>query len=44
LEQLLGSDQGLSTATITRLITQWPDEAKALNVTSTSRSQLLVLK
>ena len=29
LEQFLGSDQGLSAATITRLTTQWQDEARA---------------
>ncbi len=28
LEQFLGSDQGLSAATITRLTTQWQDEAR----------------
>jgi len=28
LEQFLGSDAGLSAATITRLTTQWQDEAK----------------
>jgi putative transposase len=31
LEQFLGSDQGLSAATITRLTTQWQDEARAFN-------------
>ncbi len=31
LEQFLGSDAGLSPATITRLTTQWQDEARAFN-------------
>jgi transposase-like protein len=31
LEQFLGSGAGLSAATITRLTTQWQDEAKAFN-------------
>jgi len=31
LEQFLGSDAGLSAATITRLTTQWQDEAAAFN-------------
>ncbi len=31
LEQFLGSDAGLSAATITRLTTQWQDEATAFN-------------
>ena len=31
LEQFLGSDQGLSPATITRLTGQWQDEARAFN-------------
>jgi putative transposase len=31
LEQFLGCDQGLSAATITRLTTQWQDEARAFN-------------
>jgi putative transposase len=31
LQQFLGSDQGLSAATITRLTTQWQDEARAFN-------------
>jgi putative transposase len=34
LEQFLGSDQGLSAATITRLTAQWQDEAKAFNARS----------
>ena len=31
LEQFLGTDQGLSASTITRLTTQWQDEARAFN-------------
>jgi transposase-like protein len=31
LEQFLGSDQGLSAATITRLTAQWQDDARAFN-------------
>ena len=31
LEQFLSSDQGLSASTITRLTTQWQDEARAFN-------------
>ena len=31
LEQFLGSGSGLSAATVTRLTTQWQDEAKAFN-------------
>jgi transposase-like protein len=38
LEQFLGSDQGLSAATITRLTTQWQDEARAFNGRSLSGS------
>jgi putative transposase len=34
LEQFLGSDQGLSATTITRLTTQWQDEARAFNARS----------
>jgi len=34
LEQFLGSDQGLSAATITWLTTQWQDEARAFNTRS----------
>src|SRR3954471_9307443 len=34
LEQFLGSDAGLSPATITRLTTQWQDEARAFNTRS----------
>ena len=38
LEQFLGSDQGLSAATITRLTTQWQDEARAFNTRSLAGS------
>ena len=31
LEQFLGSDQGLSAATTTRLPSQWQEEARAFN-------------
>ena len=34
LAQFLGSDQGLSAATITRLTTQWQEEARAFNARS----------
>jgi putative transposase len=34
LEQFLGSDQGLSAATITRLTAQWQDEARAFGARS----------
>jgi putative transposase len=34
LEQFLGSDQGLSAATITRLTAQWQDDARAFNTRS----------
>src|ERR671913_1731198 len=34
LEQFLGSDQGLSAATITRLTAQWQDEARAFQARS----------
>ncbi len=34
LEQFLGSSAGLSAATITRLTTQWQDEARAFNTRS----------
>ena len=34
LEQFLGSDQGLSAATITRLTGQWQDEARVFNARS----------
>ncbi len=38
LEQFLGSDQGLSAATITRLTTQWQDEAALFNKRSLNES------
>jgi len=38
LEQFLGSDAGLSAATITRLTTQWQDEARAFNSRSLANS------
>jgi transposase-like protein len=38
LEQFLGSDQGLSAATITRLTTQWQDEAAMFNKRSLNES------
>jgi transposase-like protein len=38
LEQFLGSDQGLSAATITRLTTQWQDESRAFNTRSLAGS------
>jgi transposase-like protein len=38
LEQFLGSDAGLSAATITRLTTQWQDEARAFNARSLADS------
>ena len=38
LEQFLGSAQGLSAATITRLTTEWQTEAKALNQRSLAGS------
>jgi transposase-like protein len=38
LEQFLGSDAGLSAATITRLTTQWQDEARAFNARSLAGS------
>jgi putative transposase len=38
LEEFLGSDQGLSAATITRLTTQWQDEARAFNSRSLAGS------
>ena len=38
LEQFLGSDQGLSAATITRLTTQWQDEAAVFNKRSLNES------
>jgi putative transposase len=41
LEQFLGSDQGLSAATITRLTTQWQDEARAFNTRSLAGSDYI---
>jgi putative transposase len=38
LEQFLGSDQGLSAATITRLTAQWQDETRAFNARSLAGS------
>ena len=38
LEQFLGSAQGLSAATITRLTTQWQDEARVFNTRSLAGS------
>ena len=38
LEQFLGSDAGLSAATITRLTTQWQEEAGAFNTRSLAES------
>jgi transposase-like protein len=38
LEQFLGSDQGLSAATITRLTALWQDEARAFNTRSLADS------
>ena len=38
LEQFLGSDHGLSAATITRLTTQWQDEARAFDTRSLAGS------
>jgi hypothetical protein len=38
LEQFLGSGAGLSAATVTRLTTQWQDEAKAFEKRDLSRS------
>ena len=38
MEQFLGSDAGLSAATITRLTTQWQDEARAFNTRSLAGS------
>jgi putative transposase len=38
LAQFLGSDQGLSAATITRLTTQWQDEARVFNARSLAGS------
>jgi putative transposase len=41
LEQFLGTDQGLSAATITRLTTQWQDEAKAFGDRSLAGSDFV---
>lgn len=38
LEQFLGSDQGLSAATITRLTSHWQDEARAFGARSLAGS------
>jgi transposase-like protein len=43
LEQFLGSDQGLSAATITRLTTQWQDEAKAFHTRSLAGTDYVYL-
>ena len=43
LEQFLGSDQGLSAATITRLTTQWQDEARAFNARSLAGSDYVYI-
>ena len=43
LEQFLGSDQGLSAATITRLTAQWQDEAKAFNTRSLAGTDYVYL-
>ena len=43
LEQFLGSDHGLSAATITRLTTQWQDEARAFNARSLAGSDYVYL-
>jgi transposase-like protein len=43
LEQFLGSDQGLSAATITRLTAQWQDEARAFHTRSLAGSDYVYL-
>jgi putative transposase len=43
LEQFLGSDQGLSAATITRLTAQWQDEARAFNTRSLAGSDYVYI-
>ena len=43
LEQFLGSDAGLSAATITRLTVQWQDEARAFNTRSLAGLRLRLL-
>jgi putative transposase len=43
LEQFLGSDAGLSATTITRLTTQWQDEARAFNARSLAGSDYVYM-
>ena len=43
LEQFLGSDQGLSPATITRMTTQWQDEAAAFQTRSLAATDYVYL-
>ena len=43
LEQFLGSDQGLSAATITRLTAQWQDEARAFGDRSLAGSDYVYI-
>jgi putative transposase len=43
LEQFLGSDQGLSAATITRLTSQWQDEAKTFQARSLAGTDYVYL-
>jgi len=43
LEQFLGSDAGLSAATINRLTTQWQDEAKSFNTRSLAESDYVYM-
>src|SRR5512132_989108 len=43
LEQFLGSDAGLSAAAITRLTTQWQDEAQAFNARSLADSDYVYM-
>jgi putative transposase len=43
LEQFLGTDQGLSAATITRLTAQWQDEARAFNARSLAGSDYVYI-
>jgi transposase-like protein len=43
LEQFLGSDQGLSAATITRLTAQWQDEARAFHTRSLAGTDYVYL-
>jgi hypothetical protein len=42
LEEFLGSDQGLSAATITRLTVQWHDEAREFNARSLAATDYAV--